>query len=150
MTYQITEQTCECCNKQFLTMDIPLESISIDESQADVDGQLAQLELSNDEAMALYQNLREYLLYWKQWPNKKPNTLPYCKEQRRQLHVKKLSDWSEKQIRSATNETAINDDTGISNSWVWHHAIHAATGLSIADSNNNNCLLRVLYILQMT
>ena len=44
-------------------MGIPLESISIDESQADVNGQLAQLELSNDEAMALYQNLREYLLY---------------------------------------------------------------------------------------
>ena len=58
MTYQITENTCECCEATFLTMDVPLENLTIEE-----DADEAQVELSTEEAMALYQQLREYLLY---------------------------------------------------------------------------------------
>lgn len=61
MTYQITEQTCECCDKKFLTMDVPLGNLTIDDSLVDAD--VATVELSTDEAMDVYQQLREFLLY---------------------------------------------------------------------------------------
>ena len=61
MTYQIKENTCECCDKTFLTLDVPLGNLTIDDSLVDSD--VAQVELSADQAMTVYQQLREYLLY---------------------------------------------------------------------------------------
>ncbi len=61
MTYQIKENTCGCCDKTFLTMDVPLGNLTINDSLVDAD--IAQVELSADEAMDVYQQLREYLLY---------------------------------------------------------------------------------------
>ena len=63
MTYEIKQNTCECCDEKFLTMDVPLGNLTIDETETDV----AQVELSTEQAMDVYQQLREYLLYW-QWP----------------------------------------------------------------------------------
>ncbi len=61
MTYQIKENTCECCDKTFLTMDVPLGNLTIDESLEN--SNVAQVELSTEEATAVYHQLREFLLY---------------------------------------------------------------------------------------
>lgn len=42
-------------------MDVPLENLSINDSLVDAD--VAKVELSADQAMDVYQQLREYLLY---------------------------------------------------------------------------------------
>ncbi len=89
MTYQIKQNECECCNKTFLTMDVPLGNLTIDDSLVDAD--VATVELSTDQAMDVYQQLREYLLYWKWLISNHNNTHSYCSKQRIQLAEKKLS-----------------------------------------------------------
>ncbi len=42
-------------------MDVPLGNLTIDDSLVDAD--VATVELSTDQAMDVYQQLREYLLY---------------------------------------------------------------------------------------